>query len=494
MQLLALPAEIFEKIVYEAILARGLGRGIRLRLVNKHFSQAVWHVVCTFRMLDTLFTKPERKTKAISKSLLRDYLEHRILHEPAYGKPVLVFLRRLLEEVQRERTTGFIEAIDVPDFCLSQFCLAMVYNNSVVYTFRQIFEGSDEVSDTDYESHLFAAALCTNSLAIAKRCAAKNPHFISSMHRWNESHLFGSYLSLAARYGDFEMLEFLMSDAKGSVNRPLRTMLFIRSAELQRAEVVRFVYNHRKEEVPWEFGQQSEEFRDEGEALDKAMLTTSSEVLQFVERLRQEYLPWPHPEPYLKERLRDAAQVRNFEMVVHLLAQGANAQGGMDLHPPYVTNGPIEKAAQRGITHWNVIELLIKHGADPNVAVAAAVDRGKVDLLRTMLEHGLQPPPTFQKPTFGPFLDIVRLLLKVGTSVDLAEPVGMNHPLVGAIKMEHTALFDLLIKSGVKLHAPGIAEACVQIAKKDGLESMLQLLQKHGVEITVVDDDTGIAN
>jgi len=35
------------------------------------------------------------------------------------------------------------------------------------------------------------------------------------------------------------------------------------------------------------------------------------------------------------------------------------------------------------------------------------------------------------------------------------------------------------------LHSPGTAEECVRRAKKHGLESMLMLLENHGVDVNV---------
>jgi hypothetical protein len=75
----------------------------------------------------------------------------------------------------------------------------------------------------------------------------------------------------------------------------------------------------------------------------------------------------------------------------------------------------------------------------------------------------------------------VQLLLDAG--VDANESIGAESPLASAIGMEHVVLFNLLLERGADLDSPGTAEECVRRAKKDGLESMLTLLEEHGVDI-----------
>jgi ankyrin repeat protein len=80
------------------------------------------------------------------------------------------------------------------------------------------------------------------------------------------------------------------------------------------------------------------------------------------------------------------------------------------------------------------------------------------------------------------YWDIVLLLLDAGADVN--EGTGKDSPLVQAIAREHTAMFNLLVKRGGNLYLNGTAQACVQRAKKDGLDSMLVLLAQHGVDVS----------
>tara|TARA_R110002003_G_scaffold48_26_gene4179 strand:- start:21705 stop:22058 length:354 start_codon:yes stop_codon:yes gene_type:complete len=113
--------------------------------------------------------------------------------------------------------------------------------------------------------------------------------------------------------------------------------------------------------------------------------------------------------------------------------------------------------------HTAIVEYLLAHGAGPEQTVAMASECGRLELVQRLLEGG--------------YLDVVRLLLDAG--VDPNQTIGPKSPLASAIANEH---FTLLVERGAELHADGVAEECVRRARKDGLDSMLLLLQAHGVD------------
>jgi len=115
--------------------------------------------------------------------------------------------------------------------------------------------------------------------------------------------------------------------------------------------------------------------------------------------------------------------------------------------------------------------MLLDRGVKPSEAL---VDAGRYYKPHTKLLANIER---------GPYLDVVRLLLDAG--VDVNESIGKDSPLAGAIAAEHTALFEFLLERGADLRSPGTAEECVRRAKKDGLESMLLLLAKHGIDVNV---------
>lgn len=138
-------------------------------------------------------------------------------------------------------------------------------------------------------------------------------------------------------------------------------------------------------------------------------------------------------------------------------------------------NSPLRKACMRG--HTAIVEYLLAHGAGPEQTVAMASECGRLELVQRLLEGGIPPTDALPQASAGGYLDVVRLLLDAG--VDPNQTIGPKSPLASAIANEH---FTLLVERGAELHADGVAEECVRRARKDGLDSMLLLLQAHGVD------------
>jgi ankyrin repeat protein len=178
--------------------------------------------------------------------------------------------------------------------------------------------------------------------------------------------------------------------------------------------------------------------------------------------------------------LKRCVEMGRLDTVQYAIQHGANPRGRTLMYHPH-DNTPIRVACERG--HIAIAELLLELGADPKVAIAAAADRGQTELVDRLLKAGIAPVGALPKAAAGGYLDVVRLLLDAG--VDANEVVGSKspNPLASAISREHTAMFELLIDRGADVHAAGVAEECVQRARKDGLESMLLLLRGHGVSI-----------
>jgi ankyrin repeat protein len=207
--------------------------------------------------------------------------------------------------------------------------------------------------------------------------------------------------------------------------------------------------------------------------------------MEYIEELRKRYPIWSGDREMEKDyMLTKSAATGQLDMVAYLLKQGANAQGERAVFQPYITNAPVVKACANG-SSMAIIELLLQHGADAEVAVTTAANLGRKEVLQHLLNLGLSPTDALSKLHFGPFMDVVQVLLDAGVNPN--EATAANSLLAKAIRLEHTALFKLLIKHGADLHAPGTAEECVRQANKDGLDSMLQLLQEHGVDITAIE-------
>jgi hypothetical protein len=439
------------------------------------------HVIYTYRLFDTLFSRPRIKTRYYSSSAMASYLEHRVLHEHCGGNPLLNSMRQLATVIHNEQRMRGLEATSF-EICCQKLCsISMISSGGSMGRFEEIFERQSEVSEEEYEDHVFAAALCTNTLSIVRSCVAKNTELLRQLERYSSSSLFAPFVDLAAWFGDEDLLEFLMTSGTIDLNRRVRALLFASAARAGKMDLVWFLYNFKKEEAPWEFGERSSEHKHEIEALYRAMDTTNLETLKFVESLREQYPPWPNSFINMESKLADCAAYGLCDTVSYLLDRGVDARGGPSMHPPWVTNAPVLRACQSSRGTIDVIELLLEHGADPNVTIATAASKGQTTLVRQLLNRGIAPVRALSAAAAGPYFDTVRVLIDAG--VDVNEDIGSRSPLASAIGLEHTELFKFLIDHGADITSPGTAEECVKRARKDGLDSMLCLLKECGVNV-----------
>jgi hypothetical protein len=71
-------------------------------------------------------------------------------------------------------------------------------------------------------------------------------------------------------------------------------------------------------------------------------------------------------------------------------------------------------------------------------------------------------------------MELVRTLVKAGADVNRGEP----KPLVSAIALERPDMFKELIRLGARLD-DGVLQECVENAREEGLESMVELLKRY---------------
>ncbi|KAF1971959.1 hypothetical protein BU23DRAFT_569453 [Bimuria novae-zelandiae CBS 107.79] len=160
MELLDLPAELLEQIFHDAIIIRGIGRGLRLRLVSRTFSDAVMNAIYTFRLFDDVYVH----FRGGYSSIQTPYLIHRVMHEPSHSNPALNNIKRLAVEPNSTSSidnpsTSAIEA------SVSKICSTLIKTNDY-RNFGRILTSTSPVSDSEYEKDLFAAAICTSNLAV----------------------------------------------------------------------------------------------------------------------------------------------------------------------------------------------------------------------------------------------------------------------------------------------------------------------------------------
>lgn len=117
-----------------------------------------------------------------------------------------------------------------------------------------------------------------------------------------------------------------------------------------------------------------------------------------------------------------------------------------------------------------MVELLLKHGADPNLlhpdqgpSLVVATIHNRIDAIKLLLDYGADVNLT--KPGFATslgsacakgYLDIARLLLDRGADVNAVDGIG-NTPLISAVQsLVHKDVIQLLLERGAD---PSIADA-----------------------------------
>ncbi|RYO55956.1 hypothetical protein AA0116_g8774 [Alternaria tenuissima] len=232
---------------------------------------------------------------------------------------------------------------------------------------------------------------------------------------------------------------------------------------------------------------------------DILMDTWDPQVWDFIENLRISHGTRPALDGLLSYKLYTCARVDFQNMGIHLARLGPDTEEPPNWFGKGVYTRAIRLAVTRGCL--SLVELLLDKGADSNYTLDAAVVYGRAELLKMLLDRGTKisdalieedssgkPARLLSNFRWGPYLDVVRLLIDAGVDVD--ESIGKESSLAWAIAAEHTALFNFLLERGANLHSPGTAEECVRRAKQDGLESMLSLLEQHGVNVEDCSEQT----
>ncbi|KAH8731803.1 ankyrin repeat-containing domain protein [Phaeosphaeriaceae sp. PMI808] len=524
MGLLELPTELFEHIIHDAIQIRGLKRGMRLRLVNKTFARTVSQVIYSSCLLDEVETLSADSMALIPPTMLRSYLEYQVIRrDPRSRNIMLNCIRQVAEEIHKEQ-----DICDSASFktCVHRICsMALRFdvasNKHVLTKFVHYVQNwpADHVS---YNESLLCAAICTNTMSIVKRCKHLIPELRGPDSKADNTPLKPSkleystvdvtkhsspYLEVAVLYGNPELLEYFMTHGSSTLDGRMRATLFAIATHEGQMEVVQFLYNFKKEEMPWKFtlqtpygqivnqilerdrsgmnSRETVEFLREfdrqhidARALEYACYTLNLDVLKFVEDLRRQYQSSYHISFLEWNGLWRSIPAGLYDMSLHhSLTFPFSSWWNAD---KIITNKMIENACRNCTSSTALIELAVKYGADPNIMVANAAKYGRTELVRNLLSRGFKPVGALCEAVRGPYLDIVQLLLEAGADVN--EKTELGHPLPIAIGAEHATIFDLLVDHGANIHHSSIARACVIEAKANGLTSILGLLENHGVD------------
>jgi ankyrin repeat protein len=413
------------------------------------------------------------------------------MHEPANGNPGLRVIRKVAVEICQRRDDSQLDELTIED-CVRTLCATRVRTRASELRWKEALRRTDDYTQYEYEELLFAAALCTNTLPYIQHSSVMRQRMLADFTGTPGTCLFGNYAELAAKYSNEQVLICLLISATPDSCRKLRAQLFELAAKAGRVDTVQFLYNFRRDEMPWNF---TDKEHPEAMALDNILkVTYDPEVWGYIDGLRITHSKSATPIDVFTLKLYKCAWVGSLDMATYLLQINAHAEGSYSPFSIESCNSTLELACARG--YVAIVELLLDHGVDPNITIVPAASRGHIILLQKLLERGIAPTNAMTMPIgdlrygparifpyleAGPYLDVVRLLLDAG--IDPNESNGKDSPLAGAVASEHTALFEFLLKRGADLHLPETAEECVRRAKKDGLDSMLFLLRAHGVDV-----------
>ena len=164
----------------------------------------------------------------------------------------------------------------------------------------------------------------------------------------------------------------------------------------------------------------------------------------------------------------------------------------------YLTNGndksaPLFEAAERG--HKEVVELLLKAGADPDkyssqgsTPLNLAADRGYKEVVQLLLNSGADPDKTdshgntpLQKASVEEHEDVVKMLLEKGAKTDITNQRGWT-PLYYASHNNNTDVVRLLLNSGADQNVANAKTTALLTAALWGCKDVVQMLLNAGAD------------
>jgi ankyrin repeat protein len=112
---------------------------------------------------------------------------------------------------------------------------------------------------------------------------------------------------------------------------------------------------------------------------------------------------------------------------------------------------PLTLACESGFE--GVVRLLLDNGAElQDIDLAEAAKRGHLNVMKALMEYGADP--------------------------NKGDPL----PIVSAVSRERVDMFQMLLDHGASLDGENGRKAA-QKAREEGLDSMLELLKEHGVDV-----------
>lgn len=142
-----------------------------------------------------------------------------------------------------------------------------------------------------------------------------------------------------------------------------------------------------------------------------------------------------------------------FEYFEYLLQLGFNPN-------VLLNDGPSSLSIAARNKDWDIVKLLLKHDADPNLgheihALTYACGYNNTEIAKLLIAHKAKPDPTGKKNSYSPLtyacqhnnIELVELLLQTGAYVNIVTRVSTS-PLFYACYRNNTKMIKLLIDHG----------------------------------------------
>jgi hypothetical protein len=415
---------------------------------------------------------------AAARPIATHYLECRVLND-RHGTPFLRRIRDVAARLCQESEDGR----DERDYIRLLCPLVMEgrwTNLTGFWASKSVASPLNRIaSDSNLESDVNVAALYTQTLPVIERwMASEKPMDICIP-------IFGDARYHAARYGSHEILAAMMASCDDSAIQDLRQKLLRWVALLGRVEATRFVLNFQATERPWVSARKNRRepvghqtrvgvrgpVGHQTRVGVRGMHTPSREILDLItEKRKLRCLEETYDVEEYTRLLRYCAEKGWVEMAAHYISLGASVNGVRPLRP--IRNRvPLIAACIHG--HEEIVKLLLTHGVDTSPpALEMAALHGHYGIVSLLLEHGAGMGEALAKAIRKGYLSIVRTLLAHDTGIE-PEWQGL---LVSSVQAEDEVLFRLLVE-----HAGGAIDEdtrteCAKVAREMGLESMLELV------------------
>ncbi|KAF2681965.1 ankyrin [Lentithecium fluviatile CBS 122367] len=388
--LVDLPLELFRAILAECICARSIKRAFRLRLVNRQFAAEVLQVFHEYRILDDS-PIPLEKTGNFGI----EYMTRRLLNPKLPVSSQWTAIRRIAARLAAEDgndAAGYEHYIKILTTRTVQHwapsTMAAVCHDD--YT-------DDAYSEAQEEYDLMAAAAYTNKLSLIEELIDNPANMGLTIGT------FGNPFIAAVAGGHAAALDMLLENLRG------RAVIFTRRTIL--ANVTLHGSPSLVEKCVPEWPAKQLAYSNVQQDLHAALATPNVENFNIVMRVIEKS---PHPRLTADQLAKalDRACYRGWEdMARHLVTLGAfvrkhysswtrdywplksacHARNPAILqllfdHGAQVEGDEIEEAARRGC--WDAVWILIAHGADVSQAIGCAVAFERKDILLELVERG----------------------------------------------------------------------------------------------------------